>query len=236
MSEKIEVTINCYQGELTLKQITPVFEALFGHFDLGDRKVVNNNLAMLQNIQGEQFNPSWNDIKASLIALARDQYGVAIHSNQDWLTVITVFSKAFAKKHEFNSDKDKQLGLLLRQMNLNQFVFDGVLFRLCNLFDDGHGLSEVRLAGYEHITNIDGSVRIGQTSFFHCNQVSFGNSASAIELGKRLDEYLTNDDYLSVIRLMMNEIEPLFYAISDDNKRNICVSNLIKNLAYAYLT
>lgn len=236
MSEKIEVTINCYQGVLTLKQITPVFEALFGHFDLGDRKMVNNKLAMLQNIQGEQFNPSWNDIKASLIALARDQYGVEIHSNQDLLAVITVFSKAFAKKHEFKSDKEKQLSLLLQQIDLNLFVFAGVLFRLCNLFDDGHGLSEVRLAGYEHITNIDESVRIGQTSFFHSNQVSFGNSASAIELGKRLDEYLTNDDYLSVMRLMMNEIEPLFYAISDDDKRDICITNLVSALAISYLT
>lgn len=234
MSEKFEATFNCYQGELTLKQITPVIEAFYGQFDL-KRQVIDNKLVFVQYIAGDRFNPSWEDIKTPVITLAKEQYGVDIDQSLAIKDVLVAFSKVYATQHKFSVEEKQKLDKLFQLINFDKFIYVGGPFKFCRLFDDGHGLSELRMSGYENVRNIDGSVCVVQTSFFASKEVSFGNSANAISVGKMLDTYLAKDDYVKAMQIIMHEIEPLFAAISDPKKKQICISRITQALAIAYM-
>lgn len=217
MKPTIEVV---YMGCLTLKQVTPIIQALFEPYDL-DTQYLSRGHAF---ISGNPENaPSWTDINNRLVAMVRQHYSNEIQLLEpvEIKMLLTTLGNFFAQGCK-DSDKKNQFftKLIGECIDFKHTPSLDVLFLIAQHFDDGHGLKKFEAEKLDSASTRKHLAGIDHLSIYMSSQIALTRESDALEMGQLLHELLMNHAISEIAQVLLIEVEGILCSIIDDDKRN----------------
>ncbi|WP_126227727.1 hypothetical protein [Burkholderia ambifaria] len=205
-------------GVLVLDHVTPVISALFGAFLL-DPDWPGNGQAYIARIS-ESSDPSWSDIRGSLMLLAA-QLDLPCPEEDVTLDVLLGLLAC-----HFHVDGDDGLNNLIEHHPLEDTADLEALFLIALCFDDGHGLRAIQFEGCWHCSKPRLFEFGGDGAFISREVIHYGNSREPIEFGITMREALVARDLDSATAMLATMVRKTLAGISDNAARETLVVQL----------
>jgi hypothetical protein len=210
-------------GVLILDQVTPVITALFGAFRLdatfpGDGEVYIARLS-------ESDDPQWDDVLDGLVELAK-AFGQPLPAS-DELGLPAVL-RALAK--HFRAEDREDLKQLIEHQSFEDEAELEDLFLIATCFDDGHGLTAIKLEGAWYCDKPRLFEFGGEGVFISREVTLYGASLLALELGHGLREALLQGDLDEAANWLTLHLNRLLSGIRDADTREALRLKLARKL------
>jgi hypothetical protein len=210
-------------GVLILDQVTPVITALFGAFRLdatfpGDGEVTIARLS-------ESDDPQWDDVLDGLVELAK-AFGQPLPAS-DELGLPAVL-RALAK--HFRAEDREDLKQLIEHQSFEDEAELEDLFLIATCFDDGHGLTAIKLEGAWYCDKPRLFEFGGEGVFISREVTLYGASLLALELGHGLREALLQGDLDEAANWLTLHLNRLLSGIRDADTREALRLKLARKL------
>jgi hypothetical protein len=195
-------------GVLLLNKVTPVIEALFQPLKL-DPKFPGSGQALIAT-DSKDGDPSWSDVHRNLPALAASLSLETRHLAESDLP--SAFRLLAA---HFGVDNDPVIADLFKSYSFDGSVDLETLFRLAYRFDDGHGLTALKLSASRY-ANGQELFPFGGTGFFISEELfAMSNSDDALSLGEDLYAAIRSDDLDKGAARIADAVQSILNSISD---------------------
>lgn len=197
-------------GTLTLTQVTPVIQALFGAFELNP-DYPGNGRAYIARLS-QAIEPCWQDILERLAALCVDlqlvpETGVLEHG--DALRLLAA---------HFGVTDETWLAEMIDAESDSAPDFDA-LFELARRFDDGHGLQCLRRETAWSCSKPRLEAFGGEGEFVGRLVCVKGCSTDAVNLGNDLEKALAAGDIAASAERLLCEIQGILHGVKDEERR-----------------
>lgn len=210
-------------GVLILDQVTPVITALFGAFRLdatfpGDGEVYIARLS-------ESDDPQWDDVLEGLIDLAKAIEQPLPARNQLGLQAVL---RALA--NHFRVEDREDLEQLIEHHAFEDTADLEDLFLMATCFDDGHGLTAIKLEGAWHCDKPRLFEFGGDGALISREIVLYATSSLALELGHGLREALLQGNLDEAADVLAQDLNRLLSGIRDAATREALRRKLARKL------
>lgn len=210
-------------GVLVLQQVTPVIKALFSGFQLDPRYPGNQHVFIaMQSFEGL---PEWDNIRQSLLILAREQNLAGIEVDEPIKSLLAQLGEYFLpKRHGVDISATREAFDDVVQTLLKGIDFDDTpclkdLFVLAHLLDDGHGLERIEFEAGITCSKL-WLGEFGGDGLFISKVVELrSDSRSIITLGRALLAALRNQDTELAAKHLLNDICDSLNGISCEQQR-----------------
>jgi hypothetical protein len=210
-------------GVLILDQVTPVITALFGAFRLdatypGDGEVYIARLS-------ESDDPQWDDVLDGLVELAK-AFGQPLPAS-DELGLQAVLR---ALANHFRAENREDLKHLTEHHAFEDTAELEDLFLIATCFDDGHGLTAIKLEGAWYCDKPRLFEFGGEGVFISREVTLYGTSSLALELGHGLREALLQGNLDEAADVLTQDLNRLLSGIRDADTREALRRKLARKL------
>jgi hypothetical protein len=208
-------------GFLDLDQITPVIDALFGAFNLGETCSTAFDKFYVVRIAESNY-PQWNGVRKSLVALAA-QLGLVLPDQADGPSMQTVLRILAA---HFGADQDEDLKNLIEHHSFEYKAGLEALYLIATCFDDGHNLTSFAFeVGWQGgMTSLSGGC--ARACYLSREVRLFDNTSQITMLGRVLHQAILNANVEKIATLMLKGIAALLSSIRNEALRR-CVQRCI---------
>ncbi len=210
-------------GTLVLDKVTPVINALFGGFKLGE-DLLGDGEIYIATIS-EDNDPHWDGIREALAELAAELGLTPTQSADDdandWLRALCA---------HYGAKEDE---LVSEIAGFEDSVWVGDVFKIAQKLDDGHGLKAVKLEGCWHCSK-PRLFEFGGAGHYITRDCYVGvTSGDAIEYGVALQAAMDGGNLDNVAAAAFVQIEKVLGSIQDEGTRNAVKQKLAPKLATA---
>jgi len=210
-------------GVLVLNRVTPVIRALFSGFKL-DESYPGDGEAYIARIS-EDGDPQWADILDKLVQLAGD-LGVPIPATDDPPMERCLVALA----GYFRVEEDEALDHLIEHHAFDDTPDLEALFLIATRFEDGHGLSAIRLEASWYCSKPRLFEFGGQGLFLSREFTHRCESSQGWELGQAVHSSLVAGDFDAVAALLARKMTELLNGISGATARTTVRQKLAQRL------
>jgi len=206
-------------GALVLGKVTPVIKALFGAFNLKESDLGNGEFTIAKIAESDNLN--WDDLLDNFDGLiAQLALTMPEHSCETVADYLRILAEHFgAANDEFIKD-------LIQQDNFEDDPSLGTLFALADRFDDGHGMTTMKLEGCWH-SDRPSLFAFGGDGEYHSRNFRHSvSSTDARELGEAVDAALANNDLDAAATRIMKEVDSILKSVTDGQIRDHLTAKL----------
>ncbi|MGX9221996.1 hypothetical protein ACWV27_26925 (plasmid) [Massilia varians] len=199
-------------GVLVLNNVTPVIAALFGAFNLDETQPGDGQVYIASMSECDE--PTWDEIQDGLASLASDLNlplpNPSDESVQDYLRLLA---------QHFGTADDVAFNKLLENNDFEDGVCLGTLFALANYFDDGHGLTAMKLEGCWH-SDRPRLFEFGGDGLYLSRNVRYiVDSSTAKAFGRDLDQALAENDLDAAAKQLALQVDQILRSVVDTSTR-----------------
>ena len=206
-------------GALVLGQVTPVIKALFGAFNLEAGEPGSGEVSIAKISESDSL--TWDDVLDNFDELIPQ---LAIPAPDQPYQTVPDYLGILAK--HFGTADDKFIKDLIQRDDFEDDPSLGTLFRLADLFDDGHGMKAMKLEGCWH-SDRPRLFAFGGDGAYHSRNFRHSVSSSdARELGEAMDAALANDDVDAAAGRIMKEVDGILKSVTDSRLRDELTAKL----------
>lgn len=208
-------------GVLVLHQVTPVIRALFGGFNL-DETIPGDGMVYIAS-QSEECEPTWDDIRDKLEALAATFSPVE--------SEMPIRELLYHLAQHFNVREDSALLKLIDECDFDNYADLATLFALALRFDDRHGLSAMKIEGCWHSSK-PRLFEFGGDGLYEGREYSYSvQSSEALELGATIDQAIQTGNLDAATDRLMQKIDHLLSGVTQPELANRLRGRLCARLA-----
>lgn len=206
-------------GELTLVEVTPVVQALFGAFSIQKQE---DGTAYIRKI-AEEDSTYWSDVADSIVAVFGKKLKLSDADGADSQPEASDVLGAFLEL--FNVTDPAFMNLVEHLDESTDAELDDLL-AIALACDDGHGLSSVKFEGCWSCDK-PRLFEFGGNGAFHSSAINiWATSTNAIRLGEVLDAALKANDIAMVASTLKMELRSIVTGIKNEDQRNAVLAAL----------
>ncbi len=213
-------------GVVVLEKTTPIIKALFGCYNLDETEPGDGSAEVYIAQVAEDNSIRWDEIFEALTERLIEWKVVSENeAPEDMETCLAMVGAHFGKAE----DPD-----LLSIIESGSFTEDSdlmTLFDLAQIFDDGHGLREIRMEGCWHCSKPRLFNFGGDGMYVSKNLTLTGNSTSIVGLGEEISHAITANDNAKAAEKLAAHIDSILNGVADEGVRNALRLELIQRMA-----